>query len=242
MPRRYKKRAPMGKKGKRRFRRKRKFRRTTMRRNDGNPLFRSMVPRGPLPMRYCCSLPYVSANDSLDPGAGTVATRVFRLNGCFDPDTAVGGHQPLGFDEMSAFYHNYTVIGAKATVFFSNSDTTTAQYVGAFVHQSASPTIVVDNVQEQGMGSYTILSARTAGHDTATGTLVVTWSARKWFGTKGIIADPAYTSLTTADPTTQAYLVIWGAGRGLADTSAISLDVRIEYIVVFTNPQYLVSS
>lgn len=236
-----KKRSPVRRRRTRRYRRRSRkiFNRTKVKINDGNAVFMTKAPRGPLPMKYCATLPYVVTDDSLNPAAGTVATRVFRLNSCYDPDAAIGGHQPLGFDEMSKFYHNYTVIGCKATISFSNTDGTDAQYVGAFIHQSASPTIIPSTAMEQGLGSYTTLSARIAGHDTATGTITVKWSAKKWFGTKAILGDPGYTALTTADPTTPAYLVIWAAGRGAVDTDPVQLDVRLEYITVFTNPQYL---
>jgi hypothetical protein len=33
----------------------------------------------------------------------------FRLGSLFDPDFGIGGHQPLGFDQMAAFYNQYLV-------------------------------------------------------------------------------------------------------------------------------------
>jgi len=40
----------------------------------------------------------------------------FRLNGLFDPDFSLGGHQPMGFDEWSAFYGRYRVKSAKCKI------------------------------------------------------------------------------------------------------------------------------
>ncbi len=55
-------------------------------------------------------------------GGGTVNIEdyIFRGNSCFDPDFAVGGDQPLGFDEWSALYRRYRVIACKADVDFIN--------------------------------------------------------------------------------------------------------------------------
>lgn len=38
---------------------------------------------------------------------------VYRGNSCFDPDFAVGGTQPLGFDQWAAFYRRYRVLSSK---------------------------------------------------------------------------------------------------------------------------------
>lgn len=221
---------------------RKKLRKTRFISNQGNAIFMTGTPRGPLPDKYCVKLPYVNAPVSLDPGAGTPATLVYKLNSLYDPEDAMGGHQPLGFDQMAAFYRSYTVIGCKATVSFSNSDGTNSQYVGAFVHASNSPTFVLTTIQEQGMGSYTSLNARIAGHDTATATTVTKWSARKWFGTNNLLSESAVGAQVTADPSTLAYLIVWAYGRSGVDTSAVAVDVRLEYIAVFYNPQYLPES
>ena len=46
---------------------------------------------------------------------GTTSTQQFQLraNGMFDPQTAVGGHQPRGFDEFMEAYDMFTVMGSK---------------------------------------------------------------------------------------------------------------------------------
>lgn len=37
----------------------------------------------------------------------------FNATGMYDPDPAIGGHQPLFFDQLSLIYDHYTVIGAQ---------------------------------------------------------------------------------------------------------------------------------
>lgn len=46
--------------------------------------------------------------------------RSFRLNSIFDPDVAVGGHQPYGFDQMAAFYNKYLVTRALVELTLTN--------------------------------------------------------------------------------------------------------------------------
>lgn len=52
-------------------------------------------------------LPYSSTQFGQD--VTTSYDLVMRGNGCYDPDVAVGGHQPLGFDQYMALYNKYYV-------------------------------------------------------------------------------------------------------------------------------------
>ncbi len=83
----------------------------------------SSIPRTLItPKTKIVHLRYIQAFD-LDPAAGTVASHSFRANSCFDPDFAIGGGQPAGFDQWSVFYNNYEVERsvAKLEVLPSNS-------------------------------------------------------------------------------------------------------------------------
>lgn len=44
----------------------------------------------------------------------------------FDPDITGVGHQPLGFDQWSAFYNKYTVYGSKCQITILNATGSTA--------------------------------------------------------------------------------------------------------------------
>lgn len=50
----------------------------------------------------------------------TNAMRSFRTSSLFDPDRTGTGHQPLFYDEMTAIYNQYRVLGAKAKIRFVN--------------------------------------------------------------------------------------------------------------------------
>jgi hypothetical protein len=51
-------------------------------------------------------------------GVGTQS--LFRLNSIFDPNSAVGGHQPYGYDQLAALYNRYRVLRTKWKVTFGN--------------------------------------------------------------------------------------------------------------------------
>lgn len=53
-----------------------------------------------------------ASNISLPTGADYPTTVKFRVNGLYDPEEATGGHQPRGFDEMTALYKRYRVTRA----------------------------------------------------------------------------------------------------------------------------------
>lgn len=65
--------------------------------------------------RYFTKLKYVDHfNTTYTSGVGFVYS--YRGNSLFDPDFTGTGHQPYGFDQLSALYHSYRVYGSKIRV------------------------------------------------------------------------------------------------------------------------------
>jgi len=103
--------------------RRKKFVRNKKKNNKGkmvrvNFLHQKIVPRWPLsgfPDRFTAKLRYVQ-EFSLDPTFADVDVQSFRASGIFDPDFAIGGHQPLYSDELYVVYGQSLVVGAKMTV------------------------------------------------------------------------------------------------------------------------------
>lgn len=51
-----------------------------------------------------------------DLSTGNQIQVVYRANSINDPEFALGGHQPMGYDQWEQFYSSYTVTGAKCTI------------------------------------------------------------------------------------------------------------------------------
>jgi hypothetical protein len=46
--------------------------------------------------------------------------QTMRLNSIFDPNSAVGGHQPYGYDQLAALYNRYRVLRTRWRITFGN--------------------------------------------------------------------------------------------------------------------------
>jgi hypothetical protein len=67
-----------------------------------------------LPIRMRRTMRY-STQVQLDPTT-SVSVYQFRLNSLHDPDFTGTGHQPMGYDQFSALYQQWWVIGSRVTV------------------------------------------------------------------------------------------------------------------------------
>lgn len=106
----YRKRAP--------FRKKRTYKkRYNPRRNASMVLFKS--PRG-FPDKCLTKLHYF---DTSTYAASVSADDVWRGNSMFDPRNALGGNQPLYFDQMMLIYLKYRVLGCKIVTRFTTKST-----------------------------------------------------------------------------------------------------------------------
>lgn len=102
------------------YRKKKTFRkRKYVRKNR----LRNVVPTGAAPvarkhivrLKYCDTKTFSVAPDS-------VQSIVFRLNSLYDPDETSTGHQPYGFDQLSALFNRYRVYKFSWHVNFAGSN------------------------------------------------------------------------------------------------------------------------
>jgi len=87
--------------------------------------------RGFLPFAnsFNVRLPWVWSYQPTAPAFDVSGVTTYRLNGPYDPDFAVGGHQPQQWDQISGMYGKYFVHAAKFTLEYSNP-TSDGMFVG----------------------------------------------------------------------------------------------------------------
>lgn len=101
---------------------RRRRRRPTRRiRRSGKRVMRRYVPVGVTRSRYV-KLQYCDGL-SAQVGAGSNTTWVYQSS-LFDPYYAVGGHQPLYFDQYAALYQRYLVLGISYDIAISTDQNT----------------------------------------------------------------------------------------------------------------------
>jgi len=85
---------------------------------------RRRVPRAlnSIPNKTLVKLKYATQAANLNPAIGTAAVAVFRANDLYDPEVAVGGHQPRCFDQWILMYDHFVVIKSSIKVKFVNTD------------------------------------------------------------------------------------------------------------------------
>lgn len=201
------------------------------------------LPRSPTPHRMLAKLRYDEYIE-LDGGLVAVADkRIFRTNSVFDPDFSTTGFQPYGFDQWSAFYDRYTVIGCKIRVTFVNNqlglDDTSAPrfpYVCCIAHLDES--VGLADIREYTMSTQNVNGVLTGADDKVE--LLMNVNPNKFMGVSGPVGNPSVTAPTNTNPTKMSYLhVAAGVVSGTVDGPQIRAYVQLEYSVVFTNPKQL---
>lgn len=182
---------------------------------------------------------------TIDPGAATAATVVYRANSAFDPRYATGGNQPLGYDEWAAFYDHYTVLGSKINVKFIPS-TITPVTGSAIVSISTQDDFVTSGVIgtqliERAASRWGIMTGADAkGYKS----LTQTFSSKKFFGVSDVDDNIAKLGAATlTNPSEQAFFhVSAGAVDNSSNPSSITAIIQIDYILKFTERKALTGS
>lgn len=203
---------------KRRFRRRRK---------------RTFVHRSPIARKMVTKLRYAEQVD-LNPTAGVVAGHIFSANGLYDPNIAVGGHQPRGFDQLMALYDHFVVLGAYITVNYDNTGNAGNALVGIAMRDSATADTDINDYMETGR----VIQKYAGGSGAPSTTVRMKGNPNKFLGRSKPLADSQLKGSASANPTEQVYFHIFaGDTDGLTNLNAIHCSVIIDYIVAFIEPK-----
>lgn len=169
---------------------------------------------------------------SVNPGiGGAAASHVFSCNGLYDPDITSTGHQPIGFDQFMAMYDHYTVVGAKMKAFFKNGDSTNSGYAFVAVRDSATTTTNTLELVENGYIAVAQLDR--AGNNKSCVTLVQSVDVASYLGRKDALSDSQLKGTSGANPTEQAMFWVGAFSDTNVDMGSVSINVIIEYDVIF---------
>lgn len=173
-------------------------------------------------------------NTAFNPGAGGVDCQQLKLNSAYDPTGSIGAGQPLGFDQYSALYQRYAVVGWRVYFRFVSSDNSNAILVGFTPKRDAS---ALASAQYYLECPGTVSRHMTPDIDKvefgSKGTV------KHYFLPKGgkLLTDDTLTALYTNDPSRLLYGHVWlQALDATADPALVNCVITIEQLVVFFDP------
>lgn len=198
------------------------------------------VPAG-MPIARFATLRYVtSITQNLT--LGSMNTLQYALNNLYDPEVAVGGHQPRGFDQWSAIFQKYLVYGCKITVTLTTpAAATDALAWGMYPSDmGATPLSSPTGIMEQKLGPW-----RQTDNQRKISSCKMYWSAKKWFNVKNL-RDQAdnYGAYCTTSPINAPTVQLWARMYDSASPNAVvvAFTVLIDYFCMFSDPQQLPQS
>ena len=162
---------------------------------------------------------------------GLLGTLQFRCNGLYRPDALSGTAQPYYYDQLTALYDHWCVIGSKCTFTVTPSTATTVPSVlAAYVNDDTTVTgTTPDQISESSQGR---MVRHLAAANNNIQKFTLKWSARKYFGAAPLANDELKGTIT-ADPIEQSLFVIGVAALG-ANTVTYMVTTQIEYITVWS--------
>lgn len=194
--------------------------------------------KAPLLERQRVVFRYFLNEVQLNPAAGVPGVRIFRANGCFDPEASGAGHQPRGFDQLMALYEKYTVIKSTINVDFAWRDevavTAKKQCTVGISLMNDSTALLGNNFdyQEDGYTNYKCLAP------SQTNAIRVSNSFTPSFlGHKNPLSENSLSGSVTADPLDQAFFHVFATPTANEDTDVIGALVYVEYVAILSDPQ-----
>jgi len=176
----------------------------------------------------------------------------FRANSIYDPDYAILGHNPLGYNQWEVFYDTWIVLQSTLMVTYvagDNTGSSAAQRTGVFASDTAHNSSAVAPAQqdtwiEQQLGLHRTLPPSI---NVAPITMKIGWKASDWFNLskpQDTISEYGSTFGASAPPNVQAFFVHWQGPVVTGGTSPAPNPVQyiLEYVVMLGEPKELPSS
>ena len=203
------------------------------------PSYLSDVPA----IKYA-KLRYVAYDNTAGPGINNLVIREFRINGMYDPEVTLGGHQPTGFDELMKQYEKFTVLKAHFTL--ENYSLINNRALFLCMIREQQPGDVAAQYSVDGLnglmerpGISDTLALSVGGDMMGSKRKVFMWcDMAKYTGKtyKDLIGDYGYQGDVGHDPNQQQYLAVVLYSPTGADQSSVSAQwkITIDYYAAFT--------
>ena len=167
----------------------------------------------------------------------------FRANNVHDPNVAIGGHQPMGYDQWTQLYNHYTVVGSKITIhaMSQRSNTDQPSVVGVYLgDDTAIPYADLEGFIESNKGTYKMLSQ----YPDHAKNLTCSFSAKRFFNLDDVKDNYSRIGAPVDEgPPEEAIYTIYHAPAFPGNPSlSANLVVTIEYAVIFSEPKDLLQS
>lgn len=214
------------------------------------------VPRFPKyfadqPNRKFAKLKYHVNIGAMGPAVGALKAYEFRANGMYDPEVAIGGHQPYGFDQLIAQYNHYTVlkcvceIEMASFVSYTNICAMLACYNIPSVLTNAYAAGGVNALRELPLTSKTI-NFTTGDTKESNRNAYLTADMSKIFGKTpwNLIGDSRFQGDSTHDPDEDVYfgLAIYCPDNSDMTAKAFNCAITLTYYACFTEPKWFTTS
>lgn len=188
-----------------------------------------------MPLKLRAVHKYFVQNQTLDPPTGGLCiARVYRANGMYDPEVAVGGHQPRGFDQLAAFYNKYLVIKARITVDFNvPSGVPNRMVLGVAVRDNSTTFSNGADYIEQGAKYKSVGEGQVDGMPRRISVVV---NPNKYNGVSKPLSNTASNGTTGSDPTNGVYFHVFAFDTGAGNPGVIQSVVKITYFAVWHDP------
>lgn len=145
----------------------------------------------------------------------------------------------MGFDELTKYYDQFTVLRSKITVRFVAESASVPMVCGVKLNDDATNETNTTDIIENGLNRTKMLVGNGGGPNQVQ-ELVLGCDVAKFFGRpegKGIINDPNLFGTSAASPVEEAYYQIFAYAAVNTTTVTCGFDYLVEYDVVFWEPK-----
>ena len=208
-------------------------------RRRGTKVSRVVSTGSPIPDRYFTKLKYSQLTALSFGASGNPASTSIGINNLFAPLS--GGHQPLGYDELSALYTKYRVYGMKYKLYMVNRETAYQLEVAIQSRPDTNTHTNMDTICESPYSSKMILPVEGGGSIRVFRGFA---SVAKICGVnKNVVkSDDEYDAVTSGGPTVTPMLTIYMQNQNTDTAGTCAIRIELEYFCEFFGRKILTQS
>jgi hypothetical protein len=183
---------------------------------------------------------YVSYID-LAGTSGALGTQIVGAGDLHDPDKTGVGHQPLGYDQWTAFYTNYVVERSTLHVEYAQSSTTSA-VAGIFLSQANGISATSwPELAEQGRSVHKLMNCGAGQPNTR---LSLAFDAKRMFNLQSVLdnEDRIGAAFGSSPSGSAMYFVIFVQAHDESTTVPVQVSYTIDYDVIVSEPKEIAQS